>query len=264
MSDLLFGIMRTIGSGLAAQRRKMEAIASNIANAETTRAEDGLPYRKKTVRVREKTITKTRRARASQPKTSLRTTSPLHIRKALVTAPRKITTDQWIDIIMTAHRLGIRSTATIMYGHVESLEHIVKHFRILREIQSETRGFTEFIPLSFIHWNTPGYLDGRLKAGAAATDDMKMYALSRIMLDGVINNIQVSWVKLGPKMAQLALNAVANDFGGTLMEEHITAAAGIPLTRCLSTQEIRGLIKSMGRIPAQRTTTYNILHVERN
>ena len=94
MSDLLFGIMRTIGSGLAAQRKKMEAIASNIANAETTRAEDGLPYRKKTVRVREKAITKTRRARASQPKTSLRTTSPLHIRKALVTAPRKITTEE--------------------------------------------------------------------------------------------------------------------------------------------------------------------------
>lgn len=173
--------------------------------------------------------------------------------------PKKIKTSEWVDVIKTAHNLGIPTTSTIMYGHIENIEHLVKHISIIREIQKETKGFTEFVPLSFIHWNAPSYLDGKSRAGATGIEDMKMYAISRIMLNGLIRNIQVSWVKLGVKLAQIALNIGANDFGGTLIEENISKAAGANGLQYLHVEEIVRQIKNLGRIPAQRTTTYEIV-----
>lgn len=175
--------------------------------------------------------------------------------------PKKITTKEWVEIIKTAHRLGIPSTSTIMYGHIEKPEHWVTHLFTLREIQKETGGFTEFIPLTFIPWKTPMYLEGKTKPGATGFEDLKMYAVSRIFFNGLIRNIQVSWVKLGIKFAQIALNAGANDFGGTLMEENISRSAGATTGQNLPVEEIVRIIKDLGRIPAQRTTTYQIIKV---
>ncbi len=173
--------------------------------------------------------------------------------------PGKITVREWIETVKTAHKLGIPTTSTIMYGHVEKLEHWVIHLNILREIQKETGGFTEFVPLTFIHQKAPSYLEGKTRPGATGIEDMKMYAVSRIFFDRLINNIQVSWVKLGVKMAQLALNFGANDFGGTLMEENISRSAGATTGQSLSVEEIVKIIRDLGRIPAQRTTTYQII-----
>ncbi|RLI31723.1 7,8-didemethyl-8-hydroxy-5-deazariboflavin synthase subunit CofH [Candidatus Bathyarchaeota archaeon] len=173
--------------------------------------------------------------------------------------PRKIGSQEWIKIIKTAHRLGIPTTATIMYGHIERLEDLVTHLKILRDIQEETRGFTEFIPLTFVHWKTPLYLKGKVKAGATGVEDLKVYAISRLFFNGVIDNIQVSWVKLGAKFAQIALTAGANDFGGTLMEENISRSAGATAGENMPMDEIIRLIRNLGRVPAQRTTTYKIL-----
>ncbi|RJX16291.1 7,8-didemethyl-8-hydroxy-5-deazariboflavin synthase subunit CofH [Candidatus Bathyarchaeota archaeon] len=175
--------------------------------------------------------------------------------------PGKITTYEWIETIKTAHKLGIPTTSTIMYGHVEKPEHWIIHLKILKEIQKETKGFTEFVPLTFIHWKTPLYLKGKSKPGATGFEDLKMYAVSRIFFDGLINNIQVSWVKLGVKFAQLALNAGANDFGGTLMEENISRSAGATTGQNLPVEEIVRIIKDAGRIPAERTTTYQIIKI---
>lgn len=173
--------------------------------------------------------------------------------------PKKIKTAEWINIIKTAHNIGIPTTSTIMHGHIEDIEHRVKHLAIIRDIQKETKGFTEFVPLSFMHWNAPTYLNGKAKPGATGIEDMKMYSISRIMLNRNIRNIQVSWVKLGVKMAQLALNAGANDFGGTLIEENISKAAGAVTPQYMRIEEIVRQIKDLGRIPAQRTTTYEIM-----
>ena len=151
-----------------------------------------------------------------------------------------------------------------MYGHVDRPQHWVEHLTILKEIQKETSGFTEFIPLSFVHPNTPIFKKGLAHAGASGLDDIKMYAVSRLMLDRYINHIQVSWVKLGPKFAQFCLNSGADDFGGTLMEENISKSAGSLSGQYLSSSEIIRLIKDAGRIPAQRTTTYGILKKFKN
>jgi FO synthase subunit 2 len=175
--------------------------------------------------------------------------------------PKKITTKEWVETVKTAHRLGIPSTSTIMYGHIEKPEHWVTHLSILREIQKETKGFTEFIPLTFMHWKAPMYLEGKTKPGATGFEDLKMYAVSRIFFNGLIKNIQVSWVKLGTKFAQVALNAGANDFGGTLMEENISRSAGANTGQNLPVEEIIRIIKDAGRIPAQRTTTYQIIKI---
>ncbi|MGP3667377.1 MAG: 5-amino-6-(D-ribitylamino)uracil--L-tyrosine 4-hydroxyphenyl transferase CofH [Candidatus Bathyarchaeota archaeon] len=172
---------------------------------------------------------------------------------------RKIGSHEWIKIITTAHKLGIPTTATVMYGHAESLENLVTHLKVLRNIQKETKGFTEFIPLTFVHWKTPLYLKGGVKAGATGAEDLKLYAISRLFFNGVIDNIQVSWVKLGAKFAQVALTAGANDFGGTLMEENISKSAGATAGENMCVDEVVRLIRDLGRIPAQRTTTYKIL-----
>ena len=178
-----------------------------------------------------------------------------------IIAPRKISVKTWVEIIKTAHKLGIPTTSTIMYGHVDTSYHKAKHLNIIREIQRETGGFTEFIPLSFIHYNTKLYKSGVARPGATGLEDLKMYAVSRIFFNNYIRNIQVSWVKLGPKYAQALLNAGTNDFGGTLMEENISRSAGAPWGVNMPVKTIVKLIKDAGRIPAQRTTTYEIIKI---
>lgn len=178
-----------------------------------------------------------------------------------IIAPRKINVETWIKIIKTAHKVGIPTTSTMMYGHVDTSYHKAKHLNIIREIQKETRGFTEFVPLSFIHYNTKLYKSGIARAGATGLEDLKVYSVSRIFLNKYIRNIQVSWVKLGPKYAQFLLNAGTNDFGGTLMEENISKSAGASWGTCLPMKEIIRIIRDANRIPAQRTTTYEIVKI---
>ena len=184
-----------------------------------------------------------------------------------VISPGRISVNEWIDVIKTAHILGIPTTSTIMYGHIESDFHKAKHIDILRKIQKETGGFTEFVPLSFVYQEAPmhsrrsGLKDMR-EAGAGATDVVKMYSVSRLMLHNYVKNIQVSWVKEGSKMSQLLLCAGANDFGGTLINESISTAAGSVHGQIMRPREIRSQIKGLGRIPAQRNTLYKILETE--
>jgi FO synthase subunit 2 len=179
-------------------------------------------------------------------------------------SPGRISVDDWVDVIKTAHRLGIRSTSTIMFGHVETREDRVKHIAKIREIQKETGGFTEFVPLNFIYSEAPMYkhsLHDGIKSGASADDVMLTHAIARIMLNNYINNIQMSWVKEGQKMSQVLLMWGANDFGGTLINESISTSAGAQHGQLLRPKQIRQLVREVGRIPAQRTTTYKILKV---
>ncbi len=173
----------------------------------------------------------------------------------------KLSAESWVEIIKTAHELGVRSSSTIMYGHVDAPIHWANHMAIIREVQQETGGFTEFVPLGFVHWNSPIYLDGTARAGPTGMEDLRMHAVARIMLNNHIKNIQVSWVKLGQKFAQMCLNAGANDFGGTLMNEKISRSAGAPYGQYMSPEEFQRLIRDMGRVPAQRSTTYDLLQV---
>ena len=146
-----------------------------------------------------------------------------------IISPGRITTKQWVEVITTAHKLGIPTTSTIMYGHVETSLHRAKHLALLRDIQKQTHGITEFVPLSFIYWEAPMYKKKLVKGiskGASGADVVKMYAVSRLMLNNHIRNIQVSWVKESPKFSQYCLNAGANDFGGTLINESISTSAG--------------------------------------
>ncbi|HJX23340.1 MAG TPA: 5-amino-6-(D-ribitylamino)uracil--L-tyrosine 4-hydroxyphenyl transferase CofH [Candidatus Bathyarchaeia archaeon] len=178
-----------------------------------------------------------------------------------IICPKKIDTGTWVKVIKTAHRLGIPTTSTIMYGHVEDAEHRSRHIALLREIQKETHGFTEFVPLGFVHQNTPIYRKGLARPGPTGAEDVKVHAVARLMLNGYINNVQVSWVKLGPKLAQICLNAGANDFGGTLIEENISKAAGATTGQHMTPEQIRRIIKDMRRTPAQRTTIYGHLKI---
>ncbi len=179
------------------------------------------------------------------------------VRKVL--APNKLMTARWREIVTTAHQVGLRSTATIMYGHIEQPRHIVAHLKLIREIQKETGGFTEFVPLGFIHEkNALGHvnIEGH---GPSAADDLKLIALSRLMLRPHIRNIQMSWVKMGPKLAQMAIQSGANDMGGTLMEESISRESGADHGENLPAEEMRRLIREMGRTPIERSTSYEIL-----
>jgi 5-amino-6-(D-ribitylamino)uracil---L-tyrosine 4-hydroxyphenyl transferase len=168
----------------------------------------------------------------------------------------KLTTAQWIEVIRTAHHSGIRSTSTMMYGHAETPEHWVRQIRLLREIQDETGGFTEFVPLGFVHQNTLLFHQGLARSGPTLAEHLKVHALSRLLLAGFINNIQVSWVKLNRKLSQLCLQAGANDYGGTLMEENISREAGATAGQYTSAEEFQALILEMGLIPAERNTVY--------
>ena len=184
------------------------------------------------------------------------------IRKLI--SPGRISTNEWVTIIKTAHKLGIPSTSTIMYGHVEKEIHRAKHLLILREIQKETKGFTEFVPLSFVYEEAPMYkykLVNNIKAGPTGEEIIALYATSRLVLNNYIKNLQVSWVKEGPKFAQFLLSCGANDFGGTLINESISSTAGAKFGQYMSPKEIRRLIFDAKKIPAQRTTTYFIIRV---
>ena len=179
-------------------------------------------------------------------------------------SPGRITVDDWINVITTAHKLKIPTTSTIMYGHVETMEHKARHLELLRSIQKETGGFTEFVPLSFVHREAPMYnhnLVEGISAGPTGQDVIKMHAVSRIMLNNFINNIQVSWVKEGAKMSQLLLGAGVNDFGGTLINESISTSAGSEYGQIMKPKEIRSLITSAGRVPAQRNPIYSVVKV---
>ena len=174
----------------------------------------------------------------------------------------KLSTAQWKEVITTAHRCGIPSTSTLMYGHVETPEHWVEQLLLLRSIQAESGGLTEFVPLGFVHPNTLLFRQGLARPGPTLAEHLKIHALARILLAGAINNIQVSWVKLNRQLAQLCLHAGANDYGGTLMEENISREAGATAGQYTSPEEFQSLIVSAGRIPAERNTTYRQIHIK--
>ncbi|SMH71378.1 5-amino-6-(D-ribitylamino)uracil--L-tyrosine 4-hydroxyphenyl transferase CofH [Candidatus Nitrosotalea okcheonensis] len=177
-------------------------------------------------------------------------------------SPGRISVSKWVEVIKTAHKIGIPSTSTIMFGHLESPEDRARHMGLIRDIQKETGGFTEFVPLNFIHTEAPMYkenLHHGIKNGADGRDVLLMHAVARIMFNNYINNIQTSWVKEGTEMAQLVLSWGANDFGGTLINESISTAAGSEHGQLLKPKDIRHLILQAGRIPAQRTTSYKII-----
>jgi len=178
-----------------------------------------------------------------------------------ILSANKLSTTQWIDVIRTAHQCGIRTTSTLMYGHAETPEHWVRQMRLLREIQSETGGFTEFVPLGFVHQNTILFHQGLARTGPTLAEHLKVHALARILLAGSIHNIQVSWVKLNRQLSQLCLYAGANDYGGTLMEENISREAGATAGQYTSPEDFQSLILEIGRIPAERNTTYSRINI---
>ena len=173
-----------------------------------------------------------------------------------VLSRNKLSSAQWREVIETAHQCGIRSTSTMMYGHTETYEQWVNQMLLFREIQSRTGGFTEFVPLGFIHDNTLLFAQGLARDGGTITEHLKVHALSRLLLAGSINHIQVSWVKLGRELSQLALLAGADDYGGTLFEENISRLAGSTAGQYTSTAEFQERIHELGRVPAQRNTVY--------
>jgi FO synthase len=176
------------------------------------------------------------------------------VRKIL--SPRKLMTERWVEIVTTAHEVGLRSSSTLMYGHIESPRHIAGHLELLRDIQKRTGGFTEFVPLGFIHHKTRLYNEQGSRAGASMPEDLKLVAIARLFLRPWIKNVQISWVKMGFKTGQVALMSGANDFGGTLMEESISKAAGSEHGDHVEPEMIERLIREIGRTPYERTTTY--------
>jgi 7,8-didemethyl-8-hydroxy-5-deazariboflavin synthase CofH subunit len=179
-----------------------------------------------------------------------------------VLSRNKLSTAQWIEVIRTAHRCGIRTTSTMMYGHVETPEHWVRQMMLLREIQDETGGFTEFVPLGFVHQNTLLFQQGLARSGPALAEHLKVHALARLLLAGSIDNIQVSWVKLNKQLSKLCLHAGANDYGGTLMEENISREAGATAGQYTSPEDFQSLILECGRVPAERNTTYTRIKLQ--
>lgn len=165
--------------------------------------------------------------------------------------PSKIKTEEWLHVVGSAHKIGIPTTATMMYGHVELIEDRIEHLFLIRELQEKTGGFTEFVPLPFMPYNNKigGF-------GTTGVDDLRVHAIARIIFHGRIKNVQASWVKLGKKMAQWALFCGANDLGGTLMEESISKSAGATSGEYMSPEEFEYMIREAGRIPQQRTTLY--------
>ena len=179
-------------------------------------------------------------------------------------SPGRIRVDQWIEVITTAHELGIPTTSTVMFGHVETPEHIVRHIDLLRGIQRQTGGITEFVPLSFVHTEAPMFMKSLMpgvRSGPSGMDVVKVHAVARIMLNNWIPNIQASWVKEGSRMSQLLLTAGVNDLGGTLINESISTAAGAQHGQLMRPSEFREMIRQAGRIPAERYTTYKTRRV---
>jgi 7,8-didemethyl-8-hydroxy-5-deazariboflavin synthase CofH subunit len=179
-------------------------------------------------------------------------------------SPGRIRTAQWIEVITTAHALGIPTTSTIMFGHAETPAHQARHLVLLRDLQRRSGGFTEFVPLSFVHTEAPMWRQGLvpgLRPGPTGLEVLRVHAASRIVLGRAIRNLQVSWVKEGPRMAQLLLTAGANDVGGTLINESISTSAGAGHGQLVPPSELRRLIRDAGRVPAERTTTYALRRV---
>ena len=176
-----------------------------------------------------------------------------------VISPNKLGRDRWVEIVTTAHEIGLSSTSTLMYGHIETPEQVAAHLGLLRDIQKRTGGFTEFVPLGFIHEKNVLFNHMNARPGASMTEDLRMIAVSRLFLRPWIQNIQMSWVKMGPKLAQMALLSGANDFGGTLMEESISRESGSDFGENLPAEDMRRLIREIGRTPVQRSTTYDVL-----
>ena len=181
-------------------------------------------------------------------------------------SPGRITVNQWKEVITTAHEIGIPTTSTIMFGHVETFKHIADHLVLIREMQKQTGGFTEFVPLSFVNSEAPMFLQGlngtqNVKSGPTGMDVIKMHAISRIVLNNWISNIQASWVKEGDRMSQLLLNSGVNDLGGTLINESISTSAGALHGQLKPPSEFRGMIRDAGRIPAERFTDYQIKNI---
>lgn len=172
----------------------------------------------------------------------------------------KLTTAQWVEIITTAHEQGLPTTSTIMYGHIDGPEHWAAHIALLRDIQKRTGGFTEFVPLGFVHYKTPLFLEHEgVRPGPTRLEHIRMHAVARLMLDGWIDNIQASWVKLGPELARQMLSAGVNDLGGTLMNESISRAAGGEHGQEMLPEDMAHMIRTMGRRPMRRNTLYQTL-----
>ena len=179
-------------------------------------------------------------------------------------SPGRIRTAQWIEVITTAHELGIPTTSTMMFGHAETRTHQARHLILLRDLQRRSGGFTEFVPLSFVHTEAPMWrknLIPGLRPGPTGMEVLRVHAVSRIVLNRAIPNLQVSWVKEGPRVAQLLLDAGANDLGGTLINESISTSAGAGFGQLLPPAELRRMIRDAGRIPAERSTTYKLRRV---
>jgi FO synthase len=173
-----------------------------------------------------------------------------------ILCPDKVNTAEWSDVMRAAHEVGLRSTATIMFGHVDGPRNWARHLMVLRDIQAETGGFTEFIPLPFVHMGAPLFLQGRSRRGPTFAETVKMHAVGRIALHGYIDNVQVSWVKLGEEGAKLCLEAGCNDLGGTLMNESISRAAGASHGQEMLPEELERIIRESGRTPRLRNTLY--------
>ena len=173
-----------------------------------------------------------------------------------IICPDKVNTAAWSEVMRAAHRLGLRSTTTIMFGHVEGPINWARHLLVLREIQAETGGFTEFVPLPFVHMGAPLFLQGRSRKGPTFAEAVKMHAVGRIALRGYIDNVQVSWVKMGIEGAKVCLEAGCNDLGGTLMNENISRAAGANHGQEMLPEELEAMIREVGRTPRRRTTLY--------
>jgi FO synthase len=176
-----------------------------------------------------------------------------------IICPDKVTTSQWFEVMRTAHAVGLRSTATIMFGHVDEPRHWARHLLGLRALQSETGGFTEFVPLPFVHMESPLWRQGRARSGPSFREALLMHAVARLVLHPLIPNIQSSWVKMGVEGALLALQAGANDLGGTLMNESITRAAGGVHGQEQDAMTLAAAIRGIGRRPQQRSTLYRSL-----
>jgi FO synthase len=170
--------------------------------------------------------------------------------------PDKLTTDQWLQVIEDAHRVGFRTTATIMFGHIDRYEHWARHLLRIRSLQARTHGFTEFVPLPFVHLEAPMYLKGKARKGPTFRETVLMHAVARLALHPLIPNVQVSWVKMGVEGVRACLQAGANDLGGTLMNESISRAAGTCHGQEMPPQRMDELIGSCGRVAQQRTTLY--------
>jgi len=177
-----------------------------------------------------------------------------------IVCPNKVNTSQWINIISMAHRIGIPTTSTIMYGHIEDLKDRITHLEVIRDIQKETHGFTELVPLPFVKEKPIlSRLENNPLKPSYGMADLKLFCVARIFLNNYIDNLQCSWVKLGPKFAQVSLNYGVNDFSGTLLEENISKSAGAEFGEYLSPDEIISINRTAGKRPAERDTLYNII-----